>query len=121
MKKLLAIIFSVFFIAMLSACGGDKNMGGNSNGNDNGGSAMESGMTNTASDEAKLTADEALDIALSDAGLKKADVSMIENHLDYDNGVLVYEIDFDSEAHEYSYEINAKTGVIVDRDKDMKD
>ena len=40
MKRLLAIIFSVVFIAMLSACGGDKNMGGNSNGHDKGGSAM---------------------------------------------------------------------------------
>ena len=35
--------------------------------------------------------------------------------------VLVYEIDFDRDAHEYSYEINAKTGVIVDRDKDIED
>jgi uncharacterized membrane protein YkoI len=141
MKKILAILLSMIFIMALSACGTKDNMGGggsqgensgimsgeNSNGSGdmkgagNSSGGQGTGVQSSAKNDAKLTADQALDIALKDAGLKKADVRMIENHLDYDNGVLVYDIDFDSKTHEYSYEINAKTGVIVDRDKDIED
>lgn len=128
MKRLLAIVLSVIFIVALSACGTNDMVGGENSGitgQENSGGAQNSqndgAQTSTANKDAKLTADEALDIALKDAGLKKADIRMIENNLDYDNGVLVYDIDFDSGNHEYSYEINAKTGVIVDRDKDIED
>ena len=132
MKRLLAIVLSVIFIVALSACGtndmvGGGNQGENSGitGQENSGGAQNSqndgAQTSTANKDAKLTADEALDIALKDAGLKKADIRMIENNLDYDNGVLVYDIDFHQGNHEYSYEINAETGVIVDRDKDIED
>ena len=128
MKKILAIVLSLIFIVALSACGAKDMLNGVTNGENSGiNSASDvSGIQNSensalSQSDAKLTADEAFDIALKDAGLKKTDVSMIENELDYDNGILVYDIDFDLGNHEYSYQINAKTGVIVDRDKDIKD
>ena len=115
MKKTLAIVLSAIFVMVLSACGAKVDMGdvGNAGGN--------SGIQSSAQNEAKITAEEALDIALKDATLKKGEVTMIESYLDYDNGILVYDIEFDHGSHEYSYEINAKTGVIVDRDKDIED
>ena len=122
MKRLSAILLSVIFVVMLSACGVRDKVGGGNDGLGSDGSSA--GTQNSQSDlnkHAKLTADEALDIALKDAGFKREEVSRVENHLDYDNGVLVYEIDFDRDAHEYSYEINAETGVIVDREKDIND
>ncbi|MBQ8203207.1 MAG: PepSY domain-containing protein [Clostridia bacterium] len=117
MKRLLAIIFTVIFVTSLSACGTDKDMGGN--GTDNNNSIVESGMANTASGETKLSADEALDIALKEAGVTKDSISGLENHLDRENGVLVYEVEFRSGNTEYSFDINADTGEVVDRDRDL--
>lgn len=117
MKKLLAILFTVVLVTSLSACGTDKNMDGNRNDGKN--SMIESGMLDTASTEAKLSADEALDIAIKEAGVAKESIRELENHLDRENGVLVYEIEFKSGNMEYSYDINANTGLVVDRDKDL--
>ena len=119
MKRLLALLLSVIFVATLSACGVKDMIGGNNGDLQNPNSNIN--PPSGSETDANFTADEAVDIALKDAGLKREEVRMIESHLDYDNGVLVYEIDFDRDAHEYSYEINAKTGVIVDRDKDIED
>lgn len=69
----------------------------------------------------KLTADEALNIALKQAGVTKDSIRNLENKLDRDDGILVYEIDFESGNTEYSYDINAETGAIIDRDRDRED
>lgn len=118
MKRLLAILFTVIFVMSLSACGtDDMGQGGTGqNGND---STMQSGKVDTLSTDAKLTADEALDIALKEAGVTKENIRELENHLDRENGVLVYEIEFKSGNMEYSYDVNANTGLVVDRDKDL--
>ena len=58
-------------------------------------------------------------IALNHAG--------VTNYYDYDveldteNGIKVYEIDFETKDYEYEYEINAKTGKIIKSDKERKD
>lgn len=90
MKRVLSIILIAVFVFSLSACAGD----------------------------AKITADEALEIALEEAGLSSDDVRNVENRLERDDGVLIYEIDFDAGDTEYSYDVDARTGAIVDRDRD---
>ncbi len=120
MKRLLAILFTVIFVMSLSACGTD-NRGQSGTGQGGNDSTMQSGKADTVSTDAKLTADEALDIALKDASVAKESIRDLENRLDRENGVLVYEIDFKSGNREYSYDINAVTGVIVDRDRDRED
>lgn len=100
MKKILALILTVFFIFAISACNNDR-------------------MSST--DKPKLTEQEALDIALEQAGVTRENIMELENKLEMDDGILVYEIDFLSGTTEYSYDVNAATGEIVERDRDLFD
>ena len=58
------------------------------------------------------TSDEALAVALSDAGLAQNQIADLEIDYDIENGVLTYEIEFKGNGKEYEYEINASKGVI---------
>ena len=58
-------------------------------------------------------------VALNHAGLKKAQVKFFECKLDVENGVKVYEIEFNYGVYEYDYKINAVTGKIVKSEKSM--
>ena len=134
MNKILTVILCLTFVFALSACG-EKNMGSNmqsggimSEARDDVSSfieGVESGISSATSmltqGNAKLTADEALDIALKDAGVGKNQIREIENNLDRENGILVYDIEFKSGNTEYSYDINAQTGEIIDREKDLNE
>ena len=134
MNKILTVILCLTFVFALSACG-EKNMGSNmqsggimSEARDDVSSfieGVESGISSATSmltqGNAKLTADEALDIALKDAGVGKNQIRELENNLDRENGILVYDIEFKSGNTEYSYDINAQTGEIIDREKDLND
>lgn len=72
-------------------------------------------VNTTASAEAskQLTRDEAINIALKDAGLKKDQVYDLDAELDRDNGVLHYDVDFEAGGYDYDYEIDAATGKIL--------
>ncbi len=63
----------------------------------------------------------ALEIALERAALTAGDVRGLEIELDYERGVLVYEVGFEKENKEYEYEINAKTGEILFEEIDIDD
>lgn len=65
---------------------------------------------------AQITADDAKDIALKDAGLSASDVTFTKEKLDLDDGVSVYDIEFYTSSYEYEYEINAAAGSIRSRD-----
>ncbi len=93
MKRVLSIVLIAAFVFALSACAGD----------------------------AQITADEALNIALEEAGVTQDSIRNVENRLERDDGVLIYEIDFDAGGTEYSYDVNAQTGTIVERDRDRVD
>ncbi len=74
-----------------------------------------------AAESSLITADKAKEIALEDAGLAKTDTVNLTAHKDIDNGVTVYEIDFQSGGYEYDYDINAETGEIIERNKEKID
>ena len=57
--------------------------------------------------------DKAIAIAFAHAGVKQADVRDLECELDRENGILVYDIEFEVGNMEYDYEINAATGEVV--------
>ena len=61
----------------------------------------------------------ALSAALKAAGLTKDQVKNIEVKLDNDDGVMVYEVEFDRGYDEYDYDINAKTGAVVSYDNEI--
>ena len=65
------------------------------------------------------TMDSAKSIALADAGMEESDVIFTKEKLDWDDGVAVYDIDFLTADMEYEYEIDAATGVIMDKSAEV--
>ena len=65
-----------------------------------------------------ITVEEAKQIALSHAGLSSSQVSFIQSELDFDDGVQKYEVEFNHNYIEYSYEIDANTGSILSYEHD---
>ncbi|MBQ1423523.1 MAG: PepSY domain-containing protein [Lachnospiraceae bacterium] len=61
---------------------------------------------------AELSREEALSIALKHAGLKESEVEFAKAELDYDDRVLLYDIEFYQGEFKYDYDVDAKTGRI---------
>lgn len=80
-----------------------------------------SGGGNSANTSAVITVDQAKEIALSHAGQTVDAVYFAKAKQDYDDGLLVYEIEFIAGNTEYEYEINAQTGDIVKNKKEAAD
>ncbi len=93
----------------------------NKNQDNNASSEKSSSGANTPSSSGGvvISKDEALSIALKNANISKEKVTRIEIELDYEGTTPVWEIDFDHGKTEYSYTINAETGKIIERDKDL--
>ena len=66
--------------------------------------------------EASITADQAKETALKQAGLTASQVSYIEAHEDYDDGRVLYEGKFFCGDLEYEIEVDATTGALIDCD-----
>ncbi len=94
----------------------------NTNNNQNNSDNSNNGNTNNQNSlngvTASITLDEAKNIALTNANLVEDDVSFLRTEQEYDDGILVYEIDFTYDTYEYDYKINANTGEIVSYDRD---
>ena len=86
----------------------------NSNNSNTNGSTNNGNNATTAS----ITVEEAKTIALTHANLTEDTVSLLRTEQEYENGVLVYEIDFTHGGFEYDYKINANTGEVVSYDRD---
>ncbi|MBR7081581.1 MAG: PepSY domain-containing protein [Oscillospiraceae bacterium] len=63
-----------------------------------------------------ISASDAKSVAMSHAGVSS--VYDYDCELDYENGVAIYEISFDSGGYEYDYDINAVTGAVIRYEKD---
>ena len=77
--------------------------------------------TGSVSEKAYIGKDKALEIAYSDAGVNSSDVTRSKVEMDYDDGVMVYEVEFIHNNREYDYEINATNGTIIERDREYDD
>ena len=64
---------------------------------------------------AAITQKDARKIALEDAGLTEAEVTISAEKLDTENGVAVYEVDFVKGNVKYEYDINAMTGAVYSK------
>lgn len=93
------------------------NNGNNNNSNDNANGTIGND-TNVPNNNASITVDEAKNIALTNANLTEDAVQFLRTEQEYDDGVLVYEIDFTHGDFEYDYKINANTGEVVSYDRD---
>lgn len=65
-----------------------------------------------------ISADRAKEIALADAGVSAGSVVFTKVKLDWDDGRMVYEVEFYSGTTEYEYEIDAATGKILSVERD---
>jgi uncharacterized membrane protein YkoI len=63
----------------------------------------------------------AIKIALSKAGVKAADVTQLEAVMEYEAGMMVYDVDFYYNGKEYEYEIDALAGQIVSSENETDD
>ncbi|MBQ9010059.1 MAG: PepSY domain-containing protein [Clostridia bacterium] len=69
----------------------------------------------------KLTEEEAMKVALADAGFSAENVRVKKAKLDEEDGRLVYEIEFVAEGMEYEYEIDAQTCTITEKSVEKED
>lgn len=63
-----------------------------------------------------LTGEDALKIALADAGLNEADLVDYEIELDEDNGILCYEVELEDGTNELEYKIDVRSGEILGKE-----
>ncbi len=75
----------------------------------------------TASNRSYIGQDAALSIAYNHAGISKGSAASVSCEMDFDDGVMLYEIDFQVDANEYEYEIDAITGTVVHFERDIDD
>lgn len=64
---------------------------------------------------------DAIQIALHHAGVAQADICDLSCKLEEENGVMIYQVEFEHGQYEYEYEIDAKSGKILDVDVDIDD
>ncbi|MBO6163454.1 MAG: PepSY domain-containing protein [Lachnospiraceae bacterium] len=78
--------------------------------------AAFSGRICADKEEPKISAEQAKQIALEDAGEVPEDVTITKASLDRESEILVYEVDFYTDEKSYEYEINAQTGIVRQRE-----
>lgn len=74
----------------------------------------------TGSSNQKITQDEALQIAYEKFQVSSENVKNVKVKLDKENGIEVYDIDFDAGNKEYSCDISTTTGEILNFDSDSR-
>lgn len=135
MKKISTIFICALLIFSLTACTGMSSSDTGS-GNMNSGSLSSSlqdaeskisslltpsGANVSNSTAVAVTREEAIDKALKYVGLKKEDVKDLEVDLDTEREGVFWEINFDHKDQEFSFDINANTGEIVNSKREQKD
>lgn len=84
----------------------------NSNKNDN------VSVIGNASTSKYISIDEVKNIVFKDSKIDFKNVNNLEIEFDYDDGVMVYDVEFYYDNNEYDYEIDAITGKILDKEVD---
>lgn len=81
----------------------------------------QGGQNNQASQGNYIGQEKAKQIALEHAGVAQDSLRKLEIDLDREHGVMVYEVEFDANGYEYSYDINASTGQVLKYEKEYDD
>lgn len=80
--------------------------------------AVKPNGNNEAPSTAKITAEQAQEIALTHAGFTAEQVTVLHVEYEFDDGIAQYDVKFYCNRVKYEYEINAKTGKIISFDMD---
>ena len=78
-----------------------------------------SSAPNEGSSSGEISREEALAIALDNAGVPEGDAFNIKNETDGDNGIPIYDIEFETEYGDYDFEIAMDGGRIVGADYEV--
>lgn len=77
--------------------------------------------TGTASEKAYIGKEKAKQIAFKNSNVSASNAKEVEVELDYENGKLVYEVEFKTNKNEYDYEIDAITGDVIRKNIEKND
>lgn len=73
-----------------------------------------------ASDKAYIGIEAAKEIAFTHAGVTPSEVTSIKIEMDWEKGMMIYEVEFKSNGFEYDYDIDAKSGEILKFEKEKE-
>ncbi|MDO5568969.1 MAG: PepSY domain-containing protein [bacterium] len=76
-------------------------------------------INGTASDKSYIGSETAKEIVAKKIGTEVNSITSWEVELDFDNGIMVYEVECYYNNIEYDYELNAQTGEIIKYDDDL--
>lgn len=119
MKKLSALILTLVFVLTLSACGESVSDNMDQNQSDTlsdpliTDSEQSAVSGNTSVDAELISRERAIEITLEHAKFEQKDVTNLTAELDREYGISEWEVEFDKDGFEYSYDINASTGEII--------
>ena len=74
--------------------------------------------TATATAAAELNDEKAKGIAVADAGFTLDQVTFTDVHPDIDDGIAVFEVEFNKDGVEYDYTIDAVSGAILEKESE---
>ena len=93
----------------------DQNSGGQS------GSGSSQNASSGAQGSADIGQDAAFSAALRHAGVSASQLTEQEVSRDRDDGILIYEIEFETAQCKYEYEVRAADGTVLKADQDWED
>ena len=97
----------------LTSAPADPSTGGGTSGSGTAETAPAIQSSGQASDSAYIGVEAAKSAAFAHAGLDTSQVTMGEVDFDYEDGRMVYELEFYASGAEYEYDIDASTGAVV--------
>lgn len=68
--------------------------------------------------EGAINEEKALEIALNSEGISPNSISYSSVHKEIDNGIEIYDVDFAHKDFEYSFDIDATSGKIIEKDRE---
>lgn len=97
----------------LTTAPAEPSTGGGTSGSGTAETALAIQSSGQASDSAYIGVEAAKSAAFAHAGLDASQVTMGEVDFDYEDGRMVYELEFYANGAEYEYDIDASTGAVV--------
>ncbi len=116
LKRLLVTVVFVIFALSLVGCKANSPVN-NPSGNPSESATSSVAQSNNSAVEPAISRDRAKEIAFEHAGVKADSVYDLEVEPDRDFGTLHYEVDFESGGYDYSYDIDAQSGEIINSEK----
>ena len=119
MKQIISFgLTAALLLACLTGCGGQAGDTAP------GGTAPSGGQTPPASSApetpaGEISREEALAIALENAGVLEGDAYNVKNETDSDNGIPLYDIEFETNYGDYDFEVAMTDGRIVGADYEV--